>query len=85
MHVLLLLASLFTLLSPAYSLYFYLEGSQTRCFLEDLPKDTLVVGQFKAEEWNSERNVYSVNSNIGIKITVDVTPRNGHLTVGNIR
>jgi hypothetical protein len=44
MHLLLLLTSLFTLLSPAYSLYFYLEGAQTRCFLEDLPKDTLVVG-----------------------------------------
>jgi p24 family protein alpha len=44
MHLFLLLASLFILLSPSYSLYFYLEGSQTRCFLEDLPKDTLVVG-----------------------------------------
>jgi hypothetical protein len=44
MHLLFFLASLSALLSPAYSLYFYLEGSQIRCFLEDLPKDTLVVG-----------------------------------------
>jgi hypothetical protein len=44
MHWLLALASLAALASPVWSLYFFLEGSQTRCFLEDLPKDTLVVG-----------------------------------------
>jgi len=81
----LLLALLYTLLSPASCLYFYLEGSQTRCFLEDLPKDTLVLGtalssiilisgQFRAEEWNAESNQYVVNPNVGIKITVDVSP-----------
>ena len=32
----------------------------------------LTVGQFRAEEWNSETNQYAQNSNIGIKITVDV-------------
>ena len=52
MHLSLLIASIFTLLSPVYSLYFYLEGSQTRCFLEDLPKDTLVVGQSSLFEIN---------------------------------
>jgi hypothetical protein len=30
------------------------------------------VGNFKAEEWNSEANSYSINPNVGIKITVDV-------------
>jgi len=44
MHWLLVAAALVSLVSPAYSLYFFLDGSQTRCFLEDLPKDTLVVG-----------------------------------------
>ena len=44
MQLLLLLGAFATLLSPTYALYFYLEGSQMRCFLEDLPKDTLVVG-----------------------------------------
>ena len=46
MQLLVLLGALCTLLSPTYALYFYLEGSQMRCFLEDLPKDTLVVGAF---------------------------------------
>jgi hypothetical protein len=25
-------------------LYFYVDGRQTKCFFEDLPKDTLVAG-----------------------------------------
>eukprot|EP01114_Cavostelium_apophysatum_P020217 TRINITY_DN671_c0_g1_i1.p1 TRINITY_DN671_c0_g1~~TRINITY_DN671_c0_g1_i1.p1 ORF type:complete len:257 (+),score=53.79 TRINITY_DN671_c0_g1_i1:46-816(+) len=31
------------------SIYFILEDGQTRCFLEEIPKDTLVLGRFKAE------------------------------------
>lgn len=46
MHLILFVSFVFALLSQVHSLYFYLEGSQTRCFLEDLPKDTLVVGIF---------------------------------------
>ena len=30
---------------PANALYFYMDGRQTKCFFEDLPKDTLVVGK----------------------------------------
>lgn len=39
--------TLFALLSflvPANALYFYMDGRQTKCFYEDLPKDTLVAG-----------------------------------------
>ena len=98
MHLLLLLFSLFALLSPALSLYFYLEGSQIRCFLEDLPKDTLVVGypltpwyqQFRhlrAEEWDSETNSYTTQSKMGLKITVDTTYPQLRIMfdIGNIR
>ena len=27
------------------ALYFYLEGSEQKCFLEELPKETVVVGK----------------------------------------
>ncbi len=30
--------------------YFKLEEGQQRCFLEEIPKDTLIVGTYKAEE-----------------------------------
>lgn len=33
------------LLSPVRALYFYMDGTAQRCFYEELPKDTLVVGK----------------------------------------
>jgi hypothetical protein len=31
---------------PTQALYFYMDGDNPKCFLEELPKDTLVVGMF---------------------------------------
>jgi p24 family protein alpha len=36
--------ALATLVIPAQSLFFYLDGTTPKCFFEELPKDTLVVG-----------------------------------------
>lgn len=36
--------SLLLLVSQAQALYFYIDGVTKKCFFEDLPKDTLVVG-----------------------------------------
>ena len=33
------------LFSPSSALYFYLDGTTPKCFYEELPKDTLVVGE----------------------------------------
>lgn len=41
-----LLLSLLCLAKFSQALHFYLETGQTRCFLEELPKDTIVVGKF---------------------------------------
>ena len=36
----------FNLILPTQALYFYLDGASTpKCFYEELPKDTLVVGE----------------------------------------
>lgn len=35
---------LLTILIPANALYFYIDGESPRCFHEELPKDTMVVG-----------------------------------------
>lgn len=44
-----LLALAFTLLlsilTPVNALYFYLDSTTPKCFFEELPKDTLVVGK----------------------------------------
>ncbi|KAK0263209.1 emp24p/erv25p- protein [Friedmanniomyces endolithicus] len=39
------LLSLAALLIPSQALYFYIDGSTQKCFFEELPKDTLVVGR----------------------------------------
>lgn len=36
---------LFTFLAPTQALYFFLDGGTQKCFYEELPKDTLVVGE----------------------------------------
>ena len=37
-------ALLLTLVSPINALYFYMNSGTPKCFFEELPKDTLVVG-----------------------------------------
>lgn len=41
-----LAVALTSLVSSSQALYFYLDGTQPKCFYEDLPKGTLVVGTF---------------------------------------
>jgi hypothetical protein len=38
------LTALLTLLPSTHAIYFYLDGTTPKCFYEELPKDTLVVG-----------------------------------------
>ncbi|GIC91183.1 emp24/gp25L/p24 family protein [Aspergillus udagawae] len=66
---------------PANALYFYMDGRQTKCFFEDLPKDTLVVGNFKTEVINQQSNTYSVDPSLKMLITVDETFDNDHRVV----
>lgn len=39
-----IIAGLALLASQAQALYFYIDGPSQKCFFEELPKDTLVVG-----------------------------------------
>ena len=53
------LLSLSALLVPVQSLYFYIDGTTPKCFFEELPKDTLVVGQYSAEEYNEDLKMWA--------------------------
>lgn len=66
---------------PANALYFYMGEKQTKCFFEELPKDTLVVGHFKTEVVNPQSNTYSIDPNVKMLITVDETFDNDHRVV----
>jgi len=40
-----LVVAFLSLLHLSSALYFYLDAGENRCFLEELPKDTIVVGR----------------------------------------
>lgn len=66
------LVALSSLAQVTQALYFYLDGTTQKCFYEELPKDTLVVGHYTAEEYDDQRLAWWKHDGINIFITVDV-------------
>ncbi|OAQ29671.1 hypothetical protein K457DRAFT_137551 [Linnemannia elongata AG-77] len=65
---------LLSILPSVFGLYFYLEGSEQKCFTEELPKETMVIGEYTAEEWSEEHNKFIHNKEVGIEVIVDELP-----------
>lgn len=63
---------LLSLASAAQALYFFVDGASPKCFFEELPKDTLVVGHYSAEEYDDRVNSWQQHNGITIYISVDV-------------
>ncbi|PWN50580.1 hypothetical protein IE53DRAFT_387097 [Violaceomyces palustris] len=61
---------LLPLLVSVQGLYFYLEAGQKKCFFEELPNDTVVVGHYMAEEWDKNEGRFTVKDDLGIRISV---------------
>lgn len=61
-----------SLLGAAQALHFYLSGNTPKCFFEELPKHTLVVGHYTGQEWDDQANSWQEHEGINIFITVDV-------------
>lgn len=66
---------LLLLSTVAQALYFYIDGTQPKCFFEDLPKGTLVVGHYEAQEWDDNLRGWAKHDGISIYISVDVRSR----------
>jgi p24 family protein alpha len=64
---------LLSLAGAASALHLYIDGSKPKCFFEELPKDTLVVGHYNAEEWDDHQQTWSKHDGISIYISVDVS------------
>ncbi|KAJ9619519.1 emp24p/erv25p- protein [Taxawa tesnikishii (nom. ined.)] len=73
--------SLASFLLPAQALYFYIDGPTQKCFFEELPKDTLVVGHYNSLLWNEGSRNYQANNDMGIYISVDEVFDNDHRVV----
>ncbi|KAL1981520.1 hypothetical protein VTN96DRAFT_2501 [Rasamsonia emersonii] len=79
---LLMAFTILTVLSAqARALHFYIEGRQQKCFYEELPKDTLVVGHYKAEVLNPQTNTYVADQSLNMYLTVDETFDTHHRVV----
>ncbi|MCJ1374682.1 emp24p/erv25p- protein [Loxospora ochrophaea] len=74
-------ALLLSVAVPTEALYFYMDGSTTKCFYEELPKDTLVVGSYKAELYDAAINAFTQHPDLSVSITVDETFDNDHRVV----
>lgn len=54
-------------------LYFYLDSDAKKCFLEELPNDTVVVGHYMAEVWDKASEKFIIKDDLGIAIQVKVS------------
>ncbi|MCJ1485543.1 emp24p/erv25p- protein [Schaereria dolodes] len=59
-----------------------MDSTTPKCFYEELPKDTLVVGNFKAEQYDAAISGFSKNPDLSIFISVDEVFDNDHRVVG---
>ncbi|CDZ97773.1 membrane protein [Phaffia rhodozyma] len=58
------------------ALHFYLDSNEVKCFIEELPKDTLVEGHYSTFEWSDESQDFVVNEKLGIQVVVsEITTR----------
>ncbi|KAI5286805.1 emp24p/erv25p- protein, partial [Ascosphaera aggregata] len=73
--------ALFCIFSTTNALYCYVQDKQPKCFFEELPKDTLVSGTYKAEILRPGSNVYGSDPNVITTLTVVETFDNDHRVV----
>jgi hypothetical protein len=66
------LLPLLSLMAAAQALFVYIDGQSPKCFYEELPKDTLVVGHYTAEEWDDSLQAWAKHDGLSIYISVDV-------------
>ncbi|KAF8636415.1 hypothetical protein AX17_003597 [Amanita inopinata Kibby_2008] len=65
------LSILLSLLTIVNGLHFYLDAGQRRCFIEELPTDTVVEGHYRGLEWSEPQRTYVENPYLGIVVEVE--------------
>ncbi|KAF9186284.1 emp24p/erv25p- protein [Haplosporangium sp. Z 767] len=65
---------LLSIMPSVFGFYFYLEGSEQKCFTEELPKQTLVTGVYAAEEWNDDKQMFVSNKDVQLEVVVEEMP-----------
>ncbi|ORX53014.1 ERP1 protein precursor [Piromyces finnis] len=60
------------------SMYFFLEGGEQKCFMEELSKGTVIDGNYKTQEFDTKAQIYRENPNSSLLITIDEIFDKGH-------
>ena len=68
---LILIFSLFQLVNISSALYFHISETERKCFIEEIPDETLVIGKYKVELFDEKTNNY-LPSTPGIGMHVEV-------------
>lgn len=68
---------------PTRALYFYMDSQTPKCFYEELPKDTLIVGHYETAVFQQNSAIYVPDPSLQIHITVEETFDNDHRVVSN--
>ncbi|KAG7665246.1 ERP5 [[Candida] subhashii] len=75
------LLALLALFHITSALHFYVKTGETKCFYEELPENTLVVGKIDAYEREENSNEYVKSANLKVQITVEETFDDDHRVV----
>ncbi|KAJ8094367.1 emp24p/erv25p-related protein [Marasmius tenuissimus] len=70
-HFILSLSTLLCFGVAAQALHFYLDANEKRCFIEELPTNTVVEGHYRALEWSEAEQRYFDDPNLGIHVEVE--------------
>lgn len=68
---LVLIFSLLQLISLSKSLYFHIGETERKCFMEEIPDDTLIIGKYKVELFDENSKTY-LPTTPGIGMHVEV-------------
>ncbi|ANZ75389.1 BA75_02602T0 [Komagataella pastoris] len=76
-----LLTLLFLLVGITNAFHFYVDTDETKCFYEELPKDTIAVGKYEVYELNLNTREYEKVNNLKVELTVEELFHNNHKVV----
>ncbi|NXF03290.1 TMD11 protein, partial [Smithornis capensis] len=65
------------------ALYFHIGEREEKCIIEDLPSDTLVVGNYKIQRWDIQRHDF-LESAPGLGMFVTVTAPSGEILLSKL-
>lgn len=75
--IVLLVAAAAFVVRPASGLYFHIQESETKCFIEEVPDETMIVGTYKTQAQNPDGTYMASSPGFGIHVEVGYCPYRG--------